>query len=119
MVGTVPRMAARIRPKVMPPIFLQEWREAKDLTQEELGARIGPAPGVSGVTVGRWENWRDKKKGRRPDLNALAAIAEALGVHLRDLYRHPDQPSADDLLRGQPPEVVDNALKMIRAIRRG
>lgn len=109
-------MAARIYPKRPPRIYIAEWREHLGLTQEQLGARIGD-DGVSGVTVGRWENW-DDPGGRRPDLNALAAISEALGIELRDLTRHPDQPSADDLLRDQPAEVVEQAMKLIRAIRR-
>ena len=67
------------------------------------------------MTVSRWETGE-----RRPDIDTLAAITEALGHNLeaRDLYRHPDQPSADDLLRGQPQDVVENAMKMIVAICR-
>ena len=50
--------------------------------------------------------------------DAQAAIAEALGIGPADLYRHPAQPSADALLRGQPKDVVENVFKMIHAIRR-
>ena len=107
-------MAARIYPKRPPKLFIAEWRDKFGFTQAELGLRLG-SEGVSDVTVSRWETGE-----RRPDIDTLAATAEALGHNLeaRDLYRHPDQPSADDLLRGQPPDVVDNAMRMIAAIRR-
>lgn len=102
---------ARIGPKNPQKfrLFIAEWRERRDLTQEQLASRIGS----TGVTVSRWETG-----ARRPDLNAQAAICEALDIELFDLRRHPDTPSADALLRDQPPEVVDQALKLIRAIRR-
>jgi len=95
---------------------LREWREHLNLSVERLADRIGEN-GVAPNTVARWEKWRDRKKGRRPDINALAAIAEAMGIGLWDLYRHPKQLTANDLLRDQPPEVVAQALKLIQAIR--
>lgn len=106
-------MPTRIGPKrLIRRLYLAEWRESKGLTQEELGARLGPE-GVSGVTVSRWETGK-----RQPNLNAQAAIAEALDIDVTDLRRHPAQPSADALLRDQPQEIVDQAIKLIRAIRR-
>jgi transcriptional regulator with XRE-family HTH domain len=105
-------MPTRIGPKKPLRLYIAEWRENRGLSQEELGARLGPE-GVSDVTVSRWETGK-----RRPDLNALAAIAEALDIDINDLRRHPDQPSADALLRGQPQEVKDQAIKLIQAIRR-
>lgn len=108
-------MVVRIGPKQPHRLYLAEWREKAGLTQEQLGERLG----TSDVTISRWETRR-----RQPDLNALAALCEALegalGLDLQpmDLYRHPDTPSADALLRGQPPEVRDEAIKIIRAIRR-
>ena len=104
-------MVIRIGPKRPHRFYLAEWREKVGLTQEQLGERLG----TSDVTISRWETRR-----RQPDLNALAAICEALGGNLlpMDLFRHPDTPSADALLRGQPPEVRDEAIKIIRAIRR-
>ena len=65
------------------------------------------------MTISRWETGE-----RRPDIDAQAAFAEALAIELEDLYRPPGQESADVLLRGQPPEVVAEAMKIIKAIRR-
>ncbi len=105
-------MPTRIGPKRIIRLYLAEWRERKGLTQEDLGHRLG-SDGVSGVTVSRWETGK-----RQPNLNAQAAIAEALDIDIMDLRRHPDQPSADALLRDQPQEVVEQAMKLIQAIRR-
>lgn len=102
-------MPARIGPKKPLRLFIAEWREEKGLTQQQLGDRLE----TSDVTVSRWETGK-----RKPDLDAQAAIAEALGIPPADLYRHPAQPSADALLRGQPKDVVENVFKMIHAIRR-
>ena len=102
-------MPARIGPRRPIRLYLSEWREDKGLTQEQLAARLG----TTHVTISRWETGK-----RRPDLNAQEAVAEALGIEAVDLRRHPAQPSADELLRGQPPEIVDQAMKLIRAIRR-
>lgn len=102
-------MPARIGPKRPFRLYIAEWRESRGLSQEALGGRLG----VSDVTVSRWETG-----ARRPDLNAQAAIAEALGVDPMDLARHPDQPSADALLRDQPEEVRETAFRMLRALIR-
>jgi transcriptional regulator with XRE-family HTH domain len=103
-------MPARIYPRRPPRLYLAEWREAHKptLTQKALGERLG----VSDVTVSRWETGE-----RRPDINVIAAYAEALGREFRDMFRHPEQPSADDLLRDQPSEVQAAAFKMIRGLR--
>jgi transcriptional regulator with XRE-family HTH domain len=105
-------MPPRIGPRKPLRLYIAEWRESRGLSQEQLGARLGPK-GVSDVTVSRWETG-----SRKPDENAQAAIAEALDIDINDLRRHPDQPSADALLRGQPKEIVEQAIKLIRAIRR-
>jgi transcriptional regulator with XRE-family HTH domain len=102
-------MPTRIGPRHPHRIFIAEWREKKDLTQEQLGERLG----TSDVTISRWETGK-----RKPDLDAQAAIAEALGIELTDLFRHPDTPSADALLRDQPAEVIDAAFRMLRGLRR-
>jgi transcriptional regulator with XRE-family HTH domain len=102
-------MPPRIGPRRPFRLFIAEWRDDKGLTQQELADRLG----TSDVTVSRWET-----RKRQPDQGAQQAIAEALGIEWQDLFRHPDQPSADALLRDQPPEVVEQAMKLIQAIRR-
>jgi transcriptional regulator with XRE-family HTH domain len=102
-------MPPRIGPRKPVQLFLAEWREKKGLTQQQLADRLD----TSDVTISRWET-----RARKPDDDAKAAIAWVLGIEVVDLYRHPDRPSADALLRGQPPEVIDQALRVITAMRR-
>lgn len=102
-------MPVRIHPKRLPRVYLAEWRDSRGLTQQQLADRLG----TSDVSIARWENGK-----RRPDLGALAALCEALDIAPGSIYRHPDTPSADDLLRGQPKEIQDQAMKLIMAIRR-
>lgn len=101
----VPRIGPR-RPR---RIFLAEWREHRGLTQAQLGDRLG----VADMTVSRWE-----RATSLLNTNVMAAIAEALNIEPGDLYYPPDRPSADSLLRDQPEEVREQALNLIRAIRR-
>jgi len=87
-------------------LYLAEWRETKGLTQQQLADRLD----TSDVTISRWETGK-----RRPDDDAKASIAWVLGIDIVDLYRHPDRPTADALLRGQPDEVRDQGLRVLEA----
>ena len=102
-------MPARIGPRRPRRLYVFEWREARGLTQERLAERLG----VSNMTVSRWERGTSLL-----NTDVMAAVADALDIEPQDLYRHPDQPSADALLRGQSAEVRDQALTIIRAIRK-
>lgn len=55
---------------------LKNYRKAQNLTQQELGERIG----VSDKTVSRWES-----DGGYPDVPTLVPLAQALGVTVDDL----------------------------------
>lgn len=101
-------MPPRIGPKRPIRLFLAAWRLKKGLSQQQVADRLE----TSDVTISRWETGE-----RRPDLDAQAAFAEALGIELPDLWRDPEQPSADELLRDQPSAVVDQAIKLIKALR--
>lgn len=102
-------MPARIGPRKPRRIYLREWREHYDLTQRRLGERLG----VSEMTVSRWE--RDEHK---LSTSVMAAIAEALHPLMvpADLYRHPETPSADALLR-ETPELTGEVLSYIEYLK--
>lgn len=102
-------MPPRIGPRRPVKLYLAEWRESRNLTQQQLADRLD----TTDVTISRWETGK-----RRPDDQAKGAIAWVLGIEVVDLYRHPDRPSADALLRGQPPEVQDQVFRVIAAMRR-
>lgn len=111
----------RIRPKRPQRVYLREWRDERDLTQKQLAERLD----VSAMTVSRWERaCADPLSAdveSLPNLNVLAAISEALGGNLTagDLYRHPDWPSVDALLRGQTADIQQTAIsRVIETIRK-
>lgn len=100
-------MPARIGPKKPVKLYLAEWRESRHLTQQQLADRLE----TTDVTISRWETGK-----RRPDDDAKSAIAWVLGIEVVDLYRHPDRPSADALLRDQPGDVQDQGFRVIEAL---
>lgn len=105
-------MVTKIYPRRIRRVFLSEWRESKNLTQKQLAERLG----CDVMTVSRWEL---QKVAISTD--ALAALVEALGGDLmepEDLYHHPDRPTPNQLLRDQTPEVQEQALKVIMAMRK-
>lgn len=104
-------MVTKIHPRRPRRVFLAEWREHRGLTQKQLADRLG----CDVMTVSRWEL---QKVAISTD--ALAALAEALSGDMEpeDLYHHPDKPTPNQLLRGQPAEIQEQALSIIRAIRR-
>jgi transcriptional regulator with XRE-family HTH domain len=105
-------MPAKIYPRRVRKVYLAEHREAKGLTQKQLAERLGSDV----MTISRWELGKTAIS-----TDALAAISEALWGDLgepEDLYHHPDKPTPNQLLRGQPADVVENAMKMLMAIRK-
>lgn len=111
---------ARIGPKRPRRLFIAEWRDSRGLTQKQLGERLG----VADMTVSRWER-ATSRNTYRPRLGTaevswpvLQALAEALQIEPEDLFRHPDQPSANALLRDQEPAIRDQAIAIIKAIRK-
>ncbi len=102
-------MPPRIGSRRPVKLYLAEWRESRQLTQQQLADRLD----TTDVTISRWETGK-----RRPDDQAKGDIAWVLGIEVVDLYRHPDRPSADALLRDQPQEIQEQAFRVIAAMRR-
>ena len=102
----------KVHPRRPRRVYLAEHREARGLTQKQLADRLG----CDVMTVSRWELHKVAIS-----TDALAALSEALGGDMmepEDLYHHPDRPSPNQLLRGQPAEIQEQALSIIRAIRK-
>ena len=103
-------MVTRIGPKKAVRLYIAEWRNHRDLSQDQLANRIG----ATKSTISRWET------GDRDILNsALAAIAEALNCAIEDLYNDPAMPSADALLRDMDDQTRRQAYRLIKALKTG
>lgn len=87
--------------------FLREWREAKGLTQQQLADRLDTGKDQ----VSRFENNK-----RAMTIDAAAAFGDALGIGPLAIFRHPDTPSADELLRTASPEQRKQAIAIIETI---
>lgn len=88
-------------------MFFAEWREARGLTQDQLAARIGATKGA----VSKLENGHTLF-----NQSSLEAWADALGCEPGDFYHHPEKPTADELLRGQPAHVREQAIAVLKAL---
>lgn len=102
-------MPTRIGPRRPRRLFLRDWRENRGLSQERLAGRLD----VEKMTVSRWE-----RGVAALNTNVMMALADALDIEPEDLWRHPDTPSADALLRDQPADVRTQAINLIAAIRK-
>lgn len=104
----MPVKIGRKRPR---KIYLAEHREARGLTQEQLANRLE----TTAMTVSRWE-----RQATAMNTDTLEAVAKAIDGRLEaeDLYHHPERPSPNQLLRDQPPDVLETIMKMIVAIRK-
>jgi transcriptional regulator with XRE-family HTH domain len=71
--------------------FLKEWREYRDLTQEQLAEKMGTTKG----TISKLETGAQPLRDKWVALSSLA-----LGIQPRDLLRHPKQPKLDDVING-------------------
>jgi len=92
--------------------FIREWRQHRNLTQEQLAERMGIARSyVSHVEKGK----------RRYDQLFLEAAADALSCRPWDLIERP--PGAIDLIRdaleGVPEEDRPKIIKIIQAFKTG
>lgn len=106
-------MVTRIGPRKPSRLYLKEWREKAGLTQEQLADRIDTTKG----TISRWENDKAKSKEHRaPSDDALTALAEALDIEKQDLFRDPERPSIDALLRMVPDSKQLEIIEVVKVL---
>lgn len=100
-------MVTRIGPKKPRRNFLAKWRAKRELTQEQLADRVG-------TYKAQISNWEGGKRALTFDVQS--ALAEALDIEPQDLFRDPDRPSADELLRDASPQVLSEAIEIIKVL---
>lgn len=110
-------MVTRIGPSKPIRHYLKEWRQNKNLTQQQLADRL--PIGEDGKPTGKDQISRWERNERGMTMEVQAALADALGIPPEALFRDPDMPSADELLRNVSPEkrqqifaVIETMLKM-------
>lgn len=77
-------MARKIRPALIDPANrprIEEWRLARGLSQQALADQIDAG---NKSTIAGWETG-----SRDPSAVSLAAVAQALGITVADLFRSP------------------------------
>lgn len=91
------------------PLYLREWVEFRRLTGEQLAARIGTTKSV----ISKLANGR-----QRYNQDWLEIIAFHLDCDVPDLFRHPESPSCEDLLRRMGPQQRRLAMRAVEDISR-
>lgn len=86
---------------------LKRFREAKGLTKEELGTRVG----VSGAMVGYWESGKNE-----PRMGKVQIIADVLDVDLERLLFAEPPKSVEDIYSSLSDSVTDTQKRAIKAI---
>lgn len=100
-------MIARIRSSVPIRHFLKEWRLKRGKTQQQLADLLD-------TDKAQISNWERDKRGMTMDVQV--ALAYALGIEPPDLFRDPETPSIDELLRRATPEQRRLAFTVIEAM---
>lgn len=109
------RMVTRIGPAKPFRHFLKEWRQKKGLTQQQLADRL--PVGDDGKPTGKDQVSRWERNERGMTMDVQAALAEALNLSSPgDLFRDPDMPSADELLRAVGPAERNRIFAVIETM---
>lgn len=111
-------MVTRIGPQKPFRHYLKEWRVKLGLTQQQLADRL--PVGDDGKPTGKDQISRWERGERDMTMSVQAALAEALGFpdDPGRLFRDPERPSIDELLKNASPDrriqiiaVVETMLK--------
>lgn len=95
--------------------FLKEWRVKKELTQQKLADRL--PVGEDGKPTGKDQISRWERNERGMTMDVQFAVAEALGLDSpADLFRDPDKPSVDELLKSATPQQRQQIIFLAEAI---
>lgn len=100
-------MIARIRSSTPVRQYLRQWRKKKGKTQQQVADLLD----TDKAQVSSWETGR-----RGMTVEVQTAVAYALGIEPQDLFRDPEQPSVDELLRNATPEQRRMAFSVVETM---
>jgi transcriptional regulator with XRE-family HTH domain len=89
------------------PLFIAEWMVKRHLEDKDMARMIG----VSRPTVGRWREEQHRLTPRK-----IGQIAIALEITPEELWRPPDRPSVDALLKDEPIGIILKAIEIISVL---
>jgi len=102
---TIMATPPRIRRGARSHLYIEEWFKERGLNDEKIGNRIG----VNRATVFRW-----RTEQHRLNPEKIAALAKALDLEPEELWRPPDRPSLDALVRESSDDVINMAFDIVK-----
>lgn len=109
-IAYVASVVTRIHHKARKRLFLKEHREAKGISAETMSGRLG---------IERESVYRLEREPRRVNAEKQAAYAAALQIEPEDLWRPPERPSLDAIIKTASPDVQAMALDIVRRMAAG
>lgn len=100
-------MVTRIGQRRRVHLYVKEWMDARGLSDEKLGNRLG----VARETVWRW-----RTEQHRLNPEKLAQLASALDIEPQDFYRPPTRPSLDAIVEDAPDDLRNTAVDIVRRL---
>lgn len=100
-------MVTRIGQRRLRRLFIKEWMDAKEVSDEKAANRIG----VARETVYRW-----RVEQHRLNPEKIALLASALDIQPEEFYRQPGRRSLDALVKDAPPEIQDMAVDILERL---
>jgi transcriptional regulator with XRE-family HTH domain len=88
-------------------LYIKEWLDHRALSDERAAGRLG----VSRETVWKW-----RTQPHRLTTDKMAALASILDIEPEELYRPPNHPSLDAMVKGQPDDVQAMAADIVRRL---
>lgn len=91
-------------------LFIHEWMKHRDKTQVDIANRL--EVGSTGTIS------KKLAKPEKMSVEWLAKFAWALDVEVEDLYRDPNRPTQEDLLRDLDANQKTVVIEMIKGLKR-
>lgn len=95
----------RIRKGAKPHLYIKEWMDHLHVSDDDMAGRLEVA---SRTTV-----WKRYTEQHRLDLGKIQQFADALGIHINQLYYPPGVRSLDAIAADASPEQREKAADML------